>query len=79
MAIKKIYANEHPKYKKKDKDKNIKVAKKSSAEKALDKQILGAKKHDPAFDSKLDYWNYLNTLDISPEEIGRLMILKFGE
>ena len=27
MAIKKIYANEHPKYKKKDKDKNIKVAK----------------------------------------------------
>ena len=26
MAIKKIYANEHPKYKKKDKDKNIKVA-----------------------------------------------------
>ena len=41
----KNYSNEHPKYKKKDKNKNIKVAKKSSAEKALDKQILGAKKH----------------------------------
>ena len=55
------------------------MTKKSAGQIALEKEIQKAKQHDSQFDNKVDYWNRLRALDLSAEEIGKLMIDKFGK
>ena len=55
------------------------MPKKSAGEIALEKEIHKAKQHDSQFDNKVEYWNHLNKLDLSAEEIGKLMTEKFGK
>jgi hypothetical protein len=43
------------------------------------KAIGDARKKDSQFDEKMAYWNYLNTLDLTPEQIGIKMVEKFGK
>ena len=64
MAIKKIYANEHPKYKKKDKDKNIKVAKEPKINPEILAEWLAESGKDGPYKTPQEYYEaYYGEID----------------